>query len=96
MTDAEEAQVALEETDRRLRRVVRRLEDGPDPTSAEFQKELRAARRQLKINRDLLGVSPRSTEPAEGKAGAPDPQPPETTAESERATSAFRRFLRRD
>ena len=95
MTDTQEAHAALEETDRRLRRVVRRLEADPDPKTEEFQKELRAARRQLKINRDLLGVPSGPASEAEPEAGGPDLPEAESAPESEKAASAFRRFLRR-
>jgi hypothetical protein len=49
---------ALGETDRRLRRLLRRLDEGQDPTSEEMERELKGARRQLKVNRELLGWTP--------------------------------------
>jgi hypothetical protein len=55
---AQTPQEALEETDRRLRRLVRRLGEGVDMQSEEFEKELKGARRQLRINRELLGWTP--------------------------------------
>ena len=54
-------QEALEETDRRLRRIVRRLNEGDELQGEAFEKEIKGARRQLRINRDLLGWSPSAT-----------------------------------
>jgi hypothetical protein len=51
-------QEALEETDRRLRRIVRRINEGEELQGEAFEKEIKAARRQLRNNRELLGWSP--------------------------------------
>ena len=54
----QDAAEALEETDRRLRRMVRRIAEGHAPGSEELERELRGARRQLRFNRQLLGWNP--------------------------------------
>jgi hypothetical protein len=57
-TTQQTLQEALEETDRRLRRIVRRLNEGEDLQGEAFEKEVKGARRQLRMNRELLGWSP--------------------------------------
>jgi hypothetical protein len=57
-TETQTTEEALEETDRRLRRLVRRLSEGTDLEGDEFEKELKGARRQLRMNRELLGWEP--------------------------------------
>jgi hypothetical protein len=64
-TTQQTLQEALEETDRRLRRIVRRLNEGEDPQGEAFEKEVKGARRQLRMNRELLGWSPSGS--AEGE-----------------------------
>jgi hypothetical protein len=58
--ESTEAQLeqALEESDRRLRRLVRRLGEGHTKESEELDRELKGARRQLRANRELLGWEP--------------------------------------
>jgi hypothetical protein len=49
---------ALNLTDRWLRRLIRALNDGVDKEGDEFQTELRRARRQLRMNRELRAGTP--------------------------------------
>jgi hypothetical protein len=53
--DLDPAQLAeaLTLTDRRLRRLVRAINEGQDQGSEEFQTEMRHAKRQLRLNREL-------------------------------------------
>jgi hypothetical protein len=46
---------ALEETDLRLRRLLRSFGERQDPDSQEMQLEVRRTRRRLRANRELLG-----------------------------------------
>jgi hypothetical protein len=54
----EQLQQALGESDRRLRRLLRRVGEGAGSESEELEREIKGARRQLRANRELLGWEP--------------------------------------
>jgi hypothetical protein len=54
----EQLRQALGESDRRLRRLLRRVGEGAGSDSEELEREIKGARRQLRANRELLGWEP--------------------------------------
>ncbi len=50
-----EATEALGQTDRSLRRILRRLKDADLGSDEALEEEIKRARRQLRVNQQLLG-----------------------------------------